>query len=722
MDELTKEFLLESGEGLDRMELALGEMENGLPTAYRIGEIFRAVHTIKGATGFLGFGRLEKLAHAGENLLGLIRDGKRSATPAVIAGMLKLLDELRGILALIEQTGDEGASVSGQDDAVLISWLQELANGNEIDSVEGERRFGMTEKIGSETQTHKAGSVENTLRVEVETLNRLMNLVGELVQTRNQILGHPVAQRMSEANAGCPTRQEGESFARMGQRLDSVTAQLRETVMQARMQPVGQLFQRFPRMVRELEHSCGKRVRLEFAGSETGLDKSLLEALKDPLSHSIRNAVDHGIESASERVRRGKTLQGTIRLRAFQEGGSVVVEVADDGGGVDVKKVLERAVERRLISAEHARTISEAEALELLFEPGFSTRDQVSMVSGRGVGMDVVRSNVEGVGGSVEMDSVAGEGTTLRMRMPLTLAIIPALIARCGGHSFAIPQSALVEMQIVSKEDEDTVVERVGEARLFRLNDRLVPLLSLPEILGVAGQLEHGFYIAVLESKGQRFGLMIDDLAEPQEIVVKPLSNVLRSLDLYSGASALSDGSLALILDIAGLARAGGLSEAVERAKVASTMPAANEVQAVPMTAKSMLVFEDHANERKVLPMDCLERIESVARGSVEFVSDHLFLQYRGSLLELEDPGRLFSRDQDQSQQRMVLICKRSDQQRVGIVVTDVLDIADAETMPERGVGSSDGTSRLALVRSRLATVLHGFEQTQLPAALGRAA
>jgi len=704
VDELTREFLLESGEGLDRMEQALGQLQQGASTPESIGEIFRAVHTMKGATGFLGLPRLEKLTHAGESLLSLVRDGKRAVSPAVMSGMLKLLDRLRKILQILEQTGAEGQLIPGDDDTLMIAWLQQLAAGQESELATIQPATVAATTPAGEISANKPGAIEGTLRVEVETLNRLMNLVGELVQTRNQIL---------------QTGRDGESFTRMGQRLDSVTADLRETVMQARMQPVGQLFQRFPRMVRELEQTCGKCVRLEFSGSETGLDKSLLEALKDPLSHSIRNAIDHGIETGVERIKKGKALEGVVRLRAFQEGGFVVVEVSDDGAGISITRVLEHAVQRALITPERARTISEADALELLFSAGFSTRDEVTLVSGRGVGMDVVRSNIEGVGGAVELTSVAGEGTTLRMRVPLTLAIIPALIARCAGQSFAIPQASLVEMLLVLKREEPDTIEYIGNARMFRLRGRLAPLLSLGDILGVASNLSSGFYIAVLESKGQRFGLMIDDLAEPQEIVVKPLSTVLRSLELYSGASALSDGSLALILDIAGLARAGGLSEAAERAKAAS-LATPSTPKSAPEKSESMLVFEDHTGERKVLPMACLERIESVARTSIEFMMGRPLLQYRGGLLELEDPGGLFSRTTKSSdpKQRLVLICKRNNGQRVGIVVLNVLDIAETESVAQPTNSASSPASRLALVRSRLATVLDGFDN--LP--IGRAA
>ena len=593
------------------------------------------------------------------------------------------------------KTGGEGNRAS-DNYSPTIAWLNLLAAGEEAER-ESDRppevipRHLEPEDSDAQVAKLNAGAVENTLRVDVETLNRLMNLVGELVQTRNQILqaGH-----------------DHEAFTRMAQRLDTVTADLRETVMQVRMQPVGHLFQRFPRMVREVEQSCAKRVRLEFIGAETGLDKSLLESLKDPLAHSIRNAVDHGIESPMERVRRGKQPEGVIQLRAFHEGGHVVLEVADDGAGISLSKVVQRAIDRKLITPERAKNLSENETLELLFEPGFSTRDEVTLISGRGVGMDVVRSNVERSGGTVELLSEEGKGTTLRMRVPLTLAIIPALIARCGGQMLAIPQGALVEMLMVLNRDEENLVEYVGEARMFRLRERLIPLISLSELLGTESHAPLGFYVAILEVKGRTFGLMVDDLAEPQEIVVKPLSNILRGLDLYSGATALSDGSLALILDIAGLARRSGLNEMVEAAVTARS----HEIHVASDPEKkshSMLVFEDYLGERKVVAMESLERIENVSRSQVEFVGGKPLLQYRGGLLELDDPGELFARRSKGTTdvQRLVLICKREGEERVGVVVRQVLDIAHGETINE----PPNFGHRLALVSERLATVLDGF-------------
>jgi two-component system chemotaxis sensor kinase CheA len=540
VDELTKEFLVESRECLERMERCLPALETCPDDADLLAEIFRAVHTIKGATGFLALPRMEKLAHVGEHLLGLLRDGSVKATPPVIDVLLDLLDGLRHILDLIEATDCEGTR-SGDEDAALIATIvaqspddeyEHLATGNETRGTAPsmDRRAG---------ERHGRGISEQTLRVTTETLNRMMNQVGELVLTRNQML---------DAHVEC------ELFQQLVRRLDGVTADLQATVMHARTQPVEQLFQKFPRLVRDLARQCGRSVRLEFSGEETRLDKGLLEALKDPITHAVRNAVDHGIEPVAERVKRGKEPEGVVRLRACYEGGQVVIEVTDDGCGIDTDAVVMRAVERSLITAERACSMNEKDAMGLIFLPGLSTRDAVTTVSGRGVGMDVVRANIESVGGVVEMESKAGEGSVLRMRVPLTLAIIPALMARCGGESFVLPRNVVNELAVVHRSEEAERTLMTGDTKMFRWRNKLVPLVVLADLLDMPRDDANGYYVAVVEGKGRCFGLVVDALFDSQEVVVKPLSRLLRQSGIFSGGSILGNGELALILDIAGIA------------------------------------------------------------------------------------------------------------------------------------------------------------------------
>jgi len=709
VDDLTKEFIAESQEGLDRMERCLTELETRPGDGEQlVGEIFRAVHTIKGTTGFLGFERLEKLAHAGEHLLGALREGKLAVTSDLISGLLRLMDGLRAILTLIEATGSEGTR-AGDDDTALIEELAALnvaspvvaAGAGTAAITVGQKPAGAA--AAPVTMSGNAAALsDKTLRIDVEVLNRMMNLVGELVLTRNQMLQSGV---------------EATNFPELARRLDSVTADLRETVMQARMQPVGNLFGKFPRMVRDLAQTCGREVRIEFSGQETGLDKSLLEAIKDPLTHAVRNAVDHGIEAPAVRVMAGKPSEGCLRLRAFHQSGSVVIELADDGAGIAIERVLAKAVERGLVTPEQAEGMTEREALQLIFLPGFSTAAAVTTVSGRGVGMDVVRANVEKVGGSVELESKVGVGTTLRLRVPLTLAIVPALVVRSGGQSFALPQSALVELVYVPKRDEEKAIERMAASELYRLRERLLPVVWLDRLLGLEtrdGEDRHGFYMAVLEAEGCRYGLVVDDLLAPEEIVVKPLSAVLKEIGLFSGATVLGSGMLALILDVAATAARAGVKpveEVIEEAEVVDHTAAA-EV--------SLLVFEDRARERTALPLDVVERIESVSLTQIEYAGGRPLLQYRGELLTLRDDGRVLeeleaAQGRGEEVSATVLICGGAgkEMQRTGMVVRRVLDVSGG-TLLERDAAS--GEMELALVKEKLTMVHREFSVKAAPA------
>jgi two-component system chemotaxis sensor kinase CheA len=539
-----------------------------------------------------------------------------------------------------------------------------------------------------------AANNDKTLRIDVDVLNRMMNLVGELVLTRNQMLQSGV---------------ESTNFPELARRLDSVTADLRETVMQARMQPVGNLFNKFPRMVRDLARTCKREVRIEFSGQETGLDKSLLEAIKDPLTHAVRNAVDHGIEAPADRVLAGKPAEGCLRLRAFHQSGSVVIEVSDDGGGIAMERVLAKAVERGLATTEQAAEMSEREALQLIFLPGFSTASAVTTVSGRGVGMDVVRANVEKVGGSVELESKVGVGTTLRLRVPLTLAIVPALVVRSGGQSFALPQTTLVELVYIPARDVAQVVERVGASEVYRLRERLLPMVWLDRLLGLKSATDaHGFYMAVLEAEGCKYGLVVDDLLAPEEIVVKPLSAVLREIGLFSGATVLGNGTLALIMDIAATAARAGVKPVIEDDADEQVIEAKQKDEA------SFLVFEDRARERTALPLGVVERIESVPLSQIEYANGRPLLQYRGELLQLRDDGRVLDeietlQKQGEEAAATVLICgdaRAKGTPRLGVVVRRVLDVSDGTVLEK---DAANGEVDLALVKEKLTTIFRGF-------------
>jgi len=514
------------------------------------------------------------------------------------------------------------------------------------------------------------------------------------------------------------------------------------------MQPVGHLFSKFPRMVRDLGRTCGRQVRIEFEGQETGLDKSLLEAIRDPLTHAVRNSVDHGIESPEDRIRAGKPAEGVLRLRAFHQSGWVVIEVIDDGAGISTERVLAKAIERGMVTPEMAASMSEREVLQLLFVAGFSTAKQVTNVSGRGVGMDVVRANVEKVGGSVDLESRLGLGTTVRLRVPLTLAIVPALVVRSGGMSFALPQNALVELVYVPLRDAQTAIERIGAAELYRLRERLLPLVWLDRLLELQHKPaieQHGFYIAVVESEGRRFGLVVDDLMAPEEIVVKPLSSALREIGMFSGATVLGNGLLALILDVAAAGARAGVRSMAEAANSAGAVAEAAQARIkYPQTEiqSSMMIFEVTTGERIAVPLNLVERIESVPLEEIEFAGGRAVLQYRGEVLTLEDEGEVLRQlgvvwggdapeerlsepgqwnkekwaassnavnQGDSARAATVLICLRPGPhgaKHAGIVVRRILDITAGTMLAEDPAGLGN---RLAMVRDRITTVHRDF-------------
>src|ERR1700722_16175912 len=702
VDELTREFLIESQEGLDRMERCLTELEERPEDGDLLAEIFRAVHTIKGTTGFLGFSRLESLAHAGENLLGLLRDGKLLANEEIISGLLALLDILREILGAIEGTGEEGQG----DDATMIARLHHLQNpsdpsaravANSVSEMQSDpvgqpakaKRTRKAKAKNAAIETVKDASVaapkeeplaietyqsdpqvsqqrsvmnaaESTLRVDVDLLNRMMNLVGELVLTRNQIL-----QMVSTDT----------SLAMLSRRLDMVTADLREAVMNARMQPVSHVFSKFPRMVRDLAQQLNKRVRLVMEGQETELDKSLLEAIKDPLTHSVRNAIDHGIEAPELREAAGKDTEGTLRLRAYQEGSYVIIEVSDDGGGMKVERIRDKALERKLITRERAAQLSDRELMQLIFLPGFSTAEAITNVSGRGVGMDVVRTNVEKIGGKVEVDSRAGRGTTLRLRIPLTLAIVPALIVHSRGQSFALPQGALFELVHLSAEQVSTQVEWMEGAALYRLRGKLLPLVLLSSLLKQQVQTDKPYeaYIAVLNAEGRRYGLVVDSLADPEEIVVKPLSSVLKRIGLFSGATVLGNGEMALILDPGAIATQSNIGMALEDDE--REAPDANVKDG---SAEYLLMHS--AGEHTAVPLDDVLRIERIPRAQMEWLGGTPVLRFNGTLLPLKDKtgaAAAFPKTE------MTVVLCRDGERHVGVDVEQVLDVAPGEPLIE---------------------------------------
>src|ERR1700730_7011178 len=514
-DDIVREFLVESAENLDLLDRELVHLEKEPRNRDTLASVFRTIHTIKGTCGFLGFTKLESVAHVGENLLSKLRDLEIALNPEMTTALLAMVDAIRQMLASVEAIGNEGErndqeliktltrllqaapSAKSQieslaalppDPAVkkdaskkppladvcppapvakapsappeAVATLEHPVEASEVVVERGEAGVpGVAE--GSQQQNRGAAS-ESSIRVDVVLLDKLMNLVGELVLARNQIL---------QFSNG----KEDVGLIAPSQRLNLISTELQGGVMKTRMQPIGNIWSKFPRTVRDVATMCGKQVRIEMEGKETELDKTIIEAIKDPLTHIVRNSVDHGIETPEQRLAAGKPREGVLVLRAYHEGGQVIIEIADDGAGLNAEKIRRKAVEKGLLTPEQSAKMGEREAVNLIFLPGFSTAEKVTNVSGRGVGMDVVKTNIDKIGGTVDVMSKPGAGTTVKMKIPLTLAIVPGLVIVSAGKRFVIPQVSLIELVRIDRDNGRTGIEMVHGAPVYRLRGRLLP-------------------------------------------------------------------------------------------------------------------------------------------------------------------------------------------------------------------------------------------------------
>ncbi|MGY2080655.1 chemotaxis protein CheA [Modestobacter sp. SYSU DS0657] len=515
-----------------------------------------------------------------------------------------------------------------------------------------------------EAQNGRRAVADSTIRVDVDLLDNLMLLVGELVLTRNQIVQYV-------------GRQNDQDLVRASQRLNLIASELQESAMKTRMQPIDHIWSKLPRVVRDLGLQCGKSVRLEMEGRDTELDKTLLEAVKDPLTHLVRNSVDHGIEPAAGRSAAGKPTEGVLTLRSRHESGQVVVEVADDGAGIDPAKIGAKAVEKGLLTSDALSRMSPQDVLQLIFLPGFSTAAAVTNVSGRGVGMDVVKTNIEAIGGTIEVESVPGHGTCTRLRIPLTLAIVPALTIECAGDRYAIPQISLQELVALDAEKAAAAVEDVGGASVYRLRGELLPLVHLADVLGLPSDRHDGHVvIAVLSSEGRRFGLVVDRVINTEEIVVKAVSGQLKQIGLYSGATVLGDGAVALILDVQALARRALRTETTERQEHRNALAAAAASSA---ERTRMLLAAIGGGRRVAIPLDTVTRLEQVRSETVERVGSREVVQYRGAILPIVRLDRHLGAYGDADREVLEVIVYADHGRSVAIVVEEILDIVDGE-------------------------------------------
>ncbi|MBK8249683.1 MAG: chemotaxis protein CheA [Gemmatimonadetes bacterium] len=716
MDDLLRDFLTESNEGLNQLDRDIVDLERQPESAELINRIFRAIHTIKGTCGFLDLVRLERVAHATESVLVLVRERKLAVSRPVIDDVLAGVDAIKAVLQVIEATEHEPA---GNDDEVIVR-LNARVPGNAPAPAEATSAAGTIELFetgeviavharavaaaeesaapapataalpearpaGEPASESKPAVADSSLRVNVVLLDKLMNLVGELVLGRNQLI---------QLTAG----QEGSVFEAPVQHLNRVTTDLQEAVMKTRMQPVGAAWGKLPRLVRDLAAASGKQIELVMSGAETELDRQILQAIQDPLTHMVRNSADHGIEAPDVRVANGKGRAGTIHLNAFHEGGHVILEIRDDGAGINVDRVRQKAVERGLVKADAAAALSEQQVLRFIFEPGFSTAAQVTNVSGRGVGMDVVRSNIERIGGAVELASRVGEGATVRIKIPLTLAIVSALVVTAGSQVFAIPQIGVVELVRVTEEQQGRVQEMHG-TRFYRLRDTLLPLVDLSALLALnhaARTTEAN--IVVCQVGALRFGLVVDDVYDTQEIVVKPMGRLVKHVTVYSGCTILGDGRVIMILDPAGIAATAMPSGQSERTREGETHAAA----AGAGERESVLLFDAGFAALQAVPLRQVARLEEFTSAQLEEADGRLLVQYRGALLPVIPANPAM--DVRARDPRPVVVLGR-DGQAMGLAVDEIRDIVE-EHLKLEAVARRPGVRGVGVIGGRATEVI----------------
>jgi two-component system, chemotaxis family, sensor kinase CheA len=764
MDDLLREFLTETSENLDTVDNQLVRFEQDPNNAKILDNIFRLVHTIKGTCGFLGLPRLEALAHAGETLMGKFRDGMPVTAEAVtlILSSIDRIKEILGGLEATEaepqgtdqdlivqlhqmvERGMEAMSASATPAApepevpvVSAPLIQPVAVGTlafqvlerelrpgEVSLDELERAFRETEtevvtpppaakvaappapepeprvaspkgpkavakKTAVEVEaTTDADRVANqSIRVNVDTLEHLMTMVSELVLTRNQLL--EISRRNEDTEFKVPL-----------QRLSNVTAELQEGVMKTRMQPIGNAWQKLPRIVRDLSSELHKQIELEMHGADTELDRQVLDLIKDPLTHMVRNSADHGLETPAERAAAGKPEQGTIRLSAYHEGGHIIICIADNGRGLNTERIKAKAVANGLVSESELEKMTEAQIHKFIFAPGFSTAAAVTSVSGRGVGMDVVRTNIDQIGGTIDVKSVAGEGSSVTIKIPLTLAIVSALIVEAAGDRFAIPQLSVVEL-VRARANSEHRIERIKDTAVLRLRNKLLPLMHLKKLLkiddGSSSDPENGF-IVVTQVGSQTFGIVVDGVFHTEEIVVKPMSTKLRHIDMFSGNTILGDGAVIMIIDPNGIAKAlgaaGGASHEIAEENAASRASAAEQLT-------SLLVFRAGSSQPKAVPLGLVTRLEELPTDKIELSNGRYMVQYRDQLMPLVQMNGVSV----QTSGAQPILVFADDGRSMGLVVDEIIDIVE-ERLHIEVAGHGEGILGSAVIKGQATEVI----------------
>ncbi|OUR93452.1 hypothetical protein A9Q84_18435 [Halobacteriovorax marinus] len=764
------EFLIESFDNLSGISEEITKYENQHENTELLNSIYRKVHTLKGSASFLGLKKLEGVTHCSENILDLIREGELVSNSKIIDVLLESFDACLEMLKNIENTKEEGSKdyselisrlekvsepdspienqklIEPNDSVLICEAIEDLSQVENIkkdeikDEIKNEikdeikdvevpvsevvkpvkevlakvkkvdvvKAQPVVEEVNTEEKfdSKKVMSLtDSVVRVNVQLLDKIMNVVGELVLNRNQILQYANNYDSSELN-------------RLAQQLNVITTDLQNDIMTTRMQPVGSVLTKFERIVRDLSRNQGKSIKLSISGKETELDKTLLEAIRDPMTHLVRNSVDHGIETPENRVANGKTEEGNISIKSYHEGGQVTIEISDDGNGIDPEKILAKAVSKNVISKEKAETFSERQILNLIFTPGFSTAEQVTNISGRGVGMDVVKSNIEKIGGSVDVISEVGYGTSFKLKIPLTLAIVPALVIRSAEETFAIPQINLVELVRLEKELEETRIEKVHDSDFYRLRGELIPVFRLNSKLQLVeiesednGNISDSLNIVILNAEGQCYGLIVDNVLDTEEIVVKPLSRKLKDLNLFGGATIMGDGRVALIIDALGFFNSVD-SGKTQKADISSSDEEANLIS--DGESQEILLTELGDKRNYGIPLCLVNRLEEFPFSSVEWTGEQPLVRYRNMPMILMDIEKALNlsgaselRREDAGQDDFIAcVVVKIRGTFFGLVVKSIKDIAFSQSDVNVETSDRDGIMGTLFVNEKTVSLL----------------
>ena len=657
MDDLIADFVAECREMLEALGGEIVAWEAQPDDRARLDSIFRFVHTVKGNCGFFEFPRLEALSHAAEDALADCRAGRRTPDGPLVSAVLAVIDRIGEMVAAIEA----GEEFAGGDDSSLIEALEPGAEGpvaaNAVAVADG-----------------KVAAAPRTIRLSVELLDRVMSGVSDMVLARNEL-----ARRLRETESDVTVDGAFE-------RLSGIIAEMRDAITRTRMQRIENLFVALPRMVRDLSGELGKQVLVDIDGGDVELDREMIEMIRDPLTHIIRNAVDHGIEKPADRLKTGKREIGLLTVSARQSGNQILIDIVDDGKGIDGKKLVEKALAAGTIDAADAAKLTARERLALIFEAGLSTAKEVTSISGRGVGMDVVRSNVERIGGIVEVDSNPGHGTRMTLRVPLTLTIIPALTVSIGSQHFAIPRAAIEE--IVRANGTSVTLDSIGGAGVATIRGRRMPEISLADVLGLASDVPdvERTLVVLRPAGGDLYALAVDKIHDHEELVVKPAAPAVMATGLYAGTTLADDGSPILLFDPAGVAEVGGVKlEAQERA--ARIVEAA---ATVTLRDDNVLLFRGLDGNRRAIRLALVDRIEEVGRASIRRAAGQLRVQLGEVILPLAGAEALGEGDDK------VRVFRLSDGCReIGYVFREVIDLMtiDHEVIPAEHPGAVSGVS-----------------------------